>query len=59
MTWGETPLKIYTEEEMQKEGFNEEEVPEIEDNININLFEEEKNLNEENNKNEKENNDNN
>ena len=42
MTWGETPLKIYTEEEMQKEGFNEEEVPEIEDNININLFEEEK-----------------
>ena len=59
MTWGETPLKIYTEEEMQKEGFNEEEVPEIEDNININLFEEEKNLNEENNKNEKENNENN
>ena len=59
MTWGETPLKTFTEEEMQKEGFNEEEVPEVEDNININLFEEEKNLNEENNKNEKENNENN
>ena len=33
MTWGETPLKIYTEEDMKKEGFNEEEVPEIEDDI--------------------------
>ena len=42
MTWGETPLKIYTEEEMKKEGFAEEEVPEIDDNININLFEEER-----------------
>ena len=40
MTWAETPLKIYTEEETKKEGFNEEEVPEIEDNIK---FEEEKN----------------
>ena len=43
MTWGETPLKIYTEEEMKKEGFIEEEVPEIEDNIK---FDEEKNENE-------------
>ena len=60
MTWGETPLKIYTEEEMKKEGFAEEEVPEIDDNININLFEEEKNINEENNKiNNEENNENN
>ena len=58
MTWGETPLKTFTEEEIQKEGFNEEEVLEVEDNININLFEEEKNLNEENNKNEEENNEN-
>ena len=41
---------------MKKEGINEEEVPEIEDNININLFEEEKNLNEQNNKNNEENN---
>ena len=40
MTWAETPLKIYTEEETKKEGFNEEEFPEIEDNIK---FEEEKN----------------
>ena len=39
MTWGETPLKIYTEEEMKKEDFNEEEVPEIEHNIK---FDEEK-----------------
>ena len=52
MTWGETPLKIYTEEEMKKEGFNEEEVPEIEDNMN---FEEERNENIEENKKENEN----
>ena len=52
MTWGETPLKIYTEEEMKKEGFNEEEVPEINDDIN---FEEEKNENPEENKNKNEN----
>ena len=41
MTWGETPLKIYTEDDMKKEGFIEEEVPEVEDNIN---FEEEKEI---------------
>ena len=29
MTWGETPLKTFTEEETKQEGFNEEEVPEI------------------------------
>ena len=29
MTWGETPLKTFTEEEINQEGFNEEEVPEI------------------------------
>jgi hypothetical protein len=54
MTWGETPLKIYTEEDMKKEGFNEEEVPEVEDNIK---FDEEKEENE-NKKNTEENNDN-
>ena len=43
MTWGETPLKIYTEDDMKKEGFCEEEVPEVDDNI---IFEEEKNENE-------------
>ena len=52
MTWGETPLKIYTEEEMKKEGFNEEEVPEIDDDMN---YEEEKNENNEENKNKNEN----
>ena len=51
MTWGETPLKIYTEEEMKKEGFNEEEVPEIDDDMN---YEEEKNENNEENKNKSE-----
>ena len=29
MTWAETPVKTFTEEEMKQEGFNEEEVPEI------------------------------
>ena len=29
MTWAETPLKTFTEEEINQEGFNEEEVPEI------------------------------
>ena len=29
MTWGETPLKTFTEEETKQEGFNEEEVLEI------------------------------
>ena len=43
MTWGETPLKIYTEEEMKKEDFNEEEVPEIEDNIKFDEEKEENN----------------
>ena len=43
MTWGETPLKIYTKDDMKKEGFCEEEVPEVDDNI---IFEEEKNENE-------------
>ena len=52
MTWGETPLKIYTEEEMKKEGFNEEEVPEINDDAN---YEEEKNENNEEKKNKNEN----
>ena len=47
MTWGETPLKTFTEEEINKEGFNEEEVPEI-------INEEEKNNNKENNENEEE-----
>jgi len=50
MTWAETPLKIFTEEEMNQEGFNEEEVPEIieeepkkeETNINNNENEEDK-----------------
>ena len=48
MTWGETPLKTFTEEEINKEGFNEEEVPEI---INE---EENNNINKENNENEEE-----
>ena len=43
MTWGETPLKIYTEEEMKKEDFNEEEVPEVEDNIKFDEEKEENN----------------
>ena len=42
MTWAETPLKIFTEEEINQEGFNEEEVPEIveevEEKIDINLI---------------------
>ena len=54
MTWGETPLKIYTEEDMKKVGFNEEEVPEVEDNIKFNEEKEEN----ENKKNTEENNDN-
>ena len=41
MTWGETPLKIYTEEDMKKEGFNEEEVPEIEEEIKEEIIEKE------------------
>ena len=48
MTWGETPLKIYTEEDMKKEGFNEEEVPEIEDDIIEEKKENEEDKNEEN-----------
>ena len=56
MTWGETPLKIYTEDETKKEGFDEEEVPEIEDNIK---FEEEKNENKNKNINENNNEENN
>ena len=47
MTWGETPLKTFTEEEINKEGFNEEEVPEI-------INEEENKDNKENNENEEE-----
>ena len=41
MTWAETPIKIFTDEEINQEGFNEEEVPEIveevEEKIDINL----------------------
>ena len=35
MTWANTPLKTFTEEEINKEGFDEEEVPEIEEEIEI------------------------
>ena len=31
MTWAKTPIKTFTEEEQNKEGFNEEEVPEFEE----------------------------
>ena len=31
MTWANTPLKTFTDEERNKEGFNEEEVPEFEE----------------------------
>ena len=31
MTWAKTPIKIFTEDEQNKEGFNEEEVPEFEE----------------------------
>ena len=48
MTWGETPVKTFTEEETKKEGFNEEEVPEIIDE------EEKENNNKENNEKEEE-----
>ena len=51
MTWAETPLKTFTEEEIKQEGFNEEEVPEIieeeekkENNINIENEEDKKSL---------------
>ena len=33
MTWAKTPIKTFTEEEQNKEGFNEEEVPEFEEEI--------------------------
>ena len=33
MTWAKTPIKIFTEEEQNKEGFNEEEVPEFDEEI--------------------------
>ena len=33
MTWGETPLKTFTEEEKSSPDFNEEEVPEIKEEI--------------------------
>ena len=49
MTWGETPLKVYTEEDMKKEDFNEEEVPEIEDNIKFDDEKEKEKEKEENN----------
>jgi hypothetical protein len=31
MTWADTPIKTFTEEEINKEGFDEEEVPEIQE----------------------------
>ena len=33
MTWADTPIKTFTEEEINKEGFDEEEVPEIQDDF--------------------------
>ena len=33
MTWAKTPIKTFTEEEQNKEGFEEEEVPEFEEEI--------------------------
>ena len=33
MTWAKTPIKIFTEEEQNKEGFDEEEVPEFDEEI--------------------------
>ena len=33
MTWAKSPIKTFTEEEQNKEGFNEEEVPEFEEEI--------------------------
>ena len=42
MTWAKTPIKIFTEEEQNKEGFNEEEVPEFEEEIKREEIEKEK-----------------
>ena len=33
MTWAKSPIKTFSEEEQKKEGFNEEEVPEFEEEI--------------------------
>ena len=41
MTWGKTPVKTFTDEEINKEGFNEEEVPEIEEEIKEEIIEKE------------------
>ena len=50
MTWAKSPIKTFSEEEQKKEGFNEEEVPEFEEEIK-----EEKNENDnKNNENEEE-----
>ena len=35
MTWGNTPIKTFSEEEINKEGFDEEEVPDIQEEIII------------------------
>ena len=35
MTWGNTPIKTFSEEEINKEGFDEEEVPDIQEEMII------------------------
>ena len=56
MTWAKTPIKTFTEEEQNKEGFEEEEVPEYEEEIkqegknNKDIDNNEEKINEENNK---------
>ena len=43
MTWGNTPLKTFTDEERNKEDFNEEEVPDFQEDIEKEKENEEKN----------------
>ena len=53
MTWANTPLKTFTDEERNKEGFNEEEVPEFEEEISKKEKEEKLEEKEENNEEDK------
>ena len=47
MTWAKNPIKTFTEEEINKEGFEEEEVPELEEEIKSEEKEDKNNENEE------------
>ena len=47
MTWAKNPIKTFTEEEINKEGFEEEEVPELEEEIKSDEKEDKNNENEE------------